>query len=97
RNVTGVQTCALPISTPLAFRWVHFTYAIQKGLNVFMEKPLTADGPTSRRMLKLAEDAQAKNLKVGVGLMSRHSRAFEELFKRIRSEERRVGRGCRAR
>jgi predicted dehydrogenase len=33
-------------STPPAFRWVHFTYAIAKGLNVFMEKPLTADGPT---------------------------------------------------
>ncbi len=55
-------------ATPLAFRWVDFTYAIQKGLNVFMEKPLTADGPTSRRMLKLAEEAKAKNLKVGVGL-----------------------------
>ena len=62
-------------ATPLAFRWVHFTYAIEKGLNVFMEKPLTADGPTSRKMLKLAEEATAKNLKVGVGLMSRHCRA----------------------
>ena len=66
-------------TTPLAFRWVHFTYAIQKGLNVFMEKPLTADGPTSRRMLKLGEEAKAKNLKVGVGLMSRHNRAMQEL------------------
>ena len=26
------------LATPPAFRWVHFTYAIQKGLNVFMEK-----------------------------------------------------------
>ena len=42
-------------ATPLAFRWVHFTYAIEKGLNVFMEKPLTADGAASKRMLKLAE------------------------------------------
>jgi len=74
-------------ATPLAFRWVHFTYAIQKGLNVFMEKPLTADGPTSRRMLKLAEEATAKNLKAGVGLMSRHSRALEELAKRIHDGE----------
>ena len=40
-------------ATPPAFRWVHFTYAIQKGLNVFMEKPLTADGPTSKRMFSL--------------------------------------------
>src|SRR5207245_11815249 len=69
-------------TTPLAFRWVHFTYAIDKKLNVFMEKPLTADGPTSRRMLQLAEQATAKNLKAGVGLMSRHSRALQELHQR---------------
>jgi predicted dehydrogenase len=74
-------------TTPLAFRWVHFTYAIEKGLNVFMEKPLTADGPTSRRMLKLAEAAKAKNLKVGVGLMSRHHRPMQELHKRIEDGE----------
>ncbi len=75
------------LTTPLAFRWVHFNYAIQKGLNVFMEKPLTADGPTSRRMMKLADDASAKNLKVGVGLMSRHSRALQELHQRVQDGE----------
>ena len=74
-------------ATPLAFRWVHFTYAIQKGLNVFMEKPLTADGPTSRKMFTLAEQATAKNLKVAVGLMSRHSRALQELAERIHGGE----------
>ncbi len=74
-------------TTPLAFRWVHFDYAIKKGLNVFMEKPVTADGPTSRRMLKLNEQAIAKNLKVGVGLMSRHSRALQELHQRIQDGE----------
>jgi predicted dehydrogenase len=75
------------LTTPPAFRWVHFTYAIEKGLNVFMEKPVTVDGPTTRRMLKLAEDAKAKNLKVGVGLMSRHSRPLQELAKRIQDGE----------
>jgi predicted dehydrogenase len=74
-------------ATPPAFRWVHFTYAVNKGLNVFMEKPVTVDGPTSRRMFKLAEEAKAKNLKVGVGLMSRHSRALQELAKRIHDGE----------
>lgn len=74
-------------TTPPAFRWLHFTYAVQKGLNVFMEKPVTCDGPTSRRMLKVAEEASAKNLKVGVGLMSRHSRAMQELHKRIQDGE----------
>ncbi len=74
-------------TTPLAFRWVHFTYAIQKGLNVFMEKPLTADGPTSRRMLDLAKQAQKKNLKVGVGLMSRHQRSLQQLAQRVHGGE----------
>jgi predicted dehydrogenase len=75
------------LTTPPAFRWVHFTYAISKGLNVFMEKPVTVDGPTSRRMLKLAEEATAKNLKVGVGLMSRHFKPLEELHDRIQNGE----------
>ncbi|QDT35485.1 Gfo/Idh/MocA family protein [Thalassoglobus polymorphus] len=71
------------LTTPLAFRWVHFTYAIEKGLNVFMEKPVTADGPSSRRMLDLNKKAKEKNLKVGVGLMCRHCEARGELFERI--------------
>jgi predicted dehydrogenase len=74
-------------TTPLAFRWVHFGYAIQKELHVFMEKPLTADGPTSRRMLALGKAAAAKNLKVGVGLMSRHNRPMQELAQRIADGE----------
>jgi predicted dehydrogenase len=72
-------------ATPPAFRWVHFGYAIQKGINVFMEKPVTVDGPSTRKLLALAEDAKAKNLKVGVGLMCRHCEARHELFDRIKS------------
>lgn len=70
-------------ATPPAFRWVHFTYAIAKGLHVFMEKPVTVDGPTSKRMFALGEEAARKNLKVGVGLMCRHCRARGELADRI--------------
>jgi predicted dehydrogenase len=74
-------------ATPLAFRWVHFTYALEKGLHVFMEKPLTADGPTSKRMFQLAAEADKKNLKVGVGLMVRHCRGRQELRRRIEDGE----------
>src|SRR5205807_27294 len=73
------------LATPPAFRWVHFTYAINKGLNVFMEKPVAVDGPSTRKMLKLAEESKKKNLKVGVGLMCRHCDARAELHDRIRS------------
>jgi predicted dehydrogenase len=75
------------LATPPAFRWVHFTYAVEKGLNVFMEKPVTVDAPTSKRMFGLGEAATKKNLKVGVGLMSRHSRAMAELAKRVHDGE----------
>jgi predicted dehydrogenase len=75
------------LTTPVAFRWVHFRYAIQKGLHVFMEKPISVDGPTTRRMLQLGEAAKKKNLKVGVGLMCRHCRARWELYDRIKSGE----------
>src|ERR1035437_5738417 len=68
------------LTTPPAFRWVQFTYAIAKGLNVLKERPVTGGGPPGRRMLKWGEGARPKNLKVGVGLIPRHSRAFQELF-----------------
>ncbi|HOM17746.1 MAG TPA: Gfo/Idh/MocA family oxidoreductase, partial [Thermoguttaceae bacterium] len=74
-------------ATPPSFRWVHFTYAIEKGLHVFMEKPVTVDGPTTRKMLELGKKSVAKNLKVGVGLMVRHCRGRQQLYDRIRSGE----------
>ncbi len=73
------------LTTPCAFRGVHFSYAIEKGLNVFMEKPTTVDGPSTRRMLALAEQSTRKNLKVGVGLMCRHCKARWELLDQIQS------------
>ena len=75
------------LATPPAFRWVHFGYAIRKGLHVFMEKPITVDGPTTRRLLELAAESERKNLKVGVGLMVRHCRGRQQLLERIRSGE----------
>jgi predicted dehydrogenase len=75
------------MATPLAFRWVHFTYAIAKGVNVFMEKPLIADGPSAKKMLALGEQSVAKNMKVGVGLMGRHAKPLQELHKRIQDGE----------
>ena len=72
------------LATPPAFRWVHFSYAIERRLNVFMEKPVTVDGPSSRRMFQLADASERANLKVGVGLMCRHCAARRELYTRIK-------------
>ena len=46
------------LATPPAFRWVHFPATPSTGgLNVFMEKPVTVDGPTTRRMIPLKKEA----------------------------------------
>jgi predicted dehydrogenase len=87
-----VMDCLRPgdiaiFATPPAFRWVHFDYAVRKGLHVFMEKPVTVDGPTTRRMFDLAEQSVRKNLKVGVGLMCRHCDARRELQRRVQDGE----------
>jgi predicted dehydrogenase len=72
------------LATPPAFRWVQFAYAIEKRLNVFMEKPIAVDGPSTRKMLRLGEESERLGLKVGVGLMCRHCVARKELFNRIK-------------
>ena len=65
RRLQKAMDCLKPgdvviLATPPAFRWVHFTYAIEKGLNVFMEKPITVDGPSSRKMLELGEEVDGR-------------------------------------
>jgi predicted dehydrogenase len=71
-------------ATPPAFRAAHFAHAIAKGVHVFMEKPVSIDGPSTRRTLALAAQADAKRLKVAVGLMCRHCDRRRELLDRLR-------------
>jgi len=71
------------LTTHAAFRPLQFEYAVKKGVNVFAEKSFAVDAPAARRWLKAAEESEKKNLKVGVGFMWRHSRAREELIRRI--------------
>jgi predicted dehydrogenase len=74
-------------ATPVGFRATHFAYAIEKGVHAFLEKPISIDGPSTKRIIELAAKADAKNLKVGVGLMCRHSEARRELFDRLQNGE----------
>lgn len=74
-------------ATPPAFRAPHFEYAIEKGVHSFMEKPVSVDGPTTKRVIALAAKANEKNLKVGVGLMCRHCDRRRELLDRLQNGE----------
>ncbi len=71
------------LATHAAFRPLHFEYAVQRGVNVFMEKSFAVDGPAVRRLLRAADASEKKGLKVGVGFMWRHSKAREEVVARI--------------
>lgn len=71
------------LTTHAIFRPMHFEYAVQKGVNVFMEKSFAVDSPATRRMQKAAAAADKKNLKVSVGFMWRHSKGRQEVIRRI--------------
>ncbi|HEX41411.1 MAG TPA: Gfo/Idh/MocA family oxidoreductase [Phycisphaerales bacterium] len=71
------------LATHAAFRPLHFEYAVNKGVNIFMEKSFGVDAPSVRRLLAAAEASEKKNLKVGVGFMWRHSQARQEVIRRI--------------
>ncbi|MHC4888491.1 MAG: Gfo/Idh/MocA family protein, partial [Planctomycetota bacterium] len=71
------------LTTHAAFRPLQFEYAVKKGVNVFAEKSFATDAPAVRRWLKAAELSERKNLKVGVGFMWRHSKARQEVIRRI--------------
>ena len=71
------------LTTHAAFRPLHFEYAVNKGVNVFLEKSFGVDGPSVRRLLAAAELSEKKNLKVGCGFMWRHSIARQEVVQRI--------------
>ncbi len=71
------------LATPAGFRPIHFEYAVQKGVNVFMEKSFGVDAPGLRRVLRAGELATQKNLKVATGLMWRHDKPRQEVIRRI--------------
>ncbi|MGL4941884.1 MAG: Gfo/Idh/MocA family protein [Thermoguttaceae bacterium] len=71
------------LTTPCAFRALHYDYATKRGVNVFMEKALAADIPSCNRILNANKIAEEKKLKVGVGLNNRHYPPTEETIKRI--------------
>lgn len=72
------------LTTHAAFRATHFDYAVEKGVNVFMEKTFAPDPGGVKRIIRAGEIADQKGLKVGCGLMCRHSSARRALIEKIR-------------
>ena len=73
------------LGTPPVFRPMEFEYAVERGVHVFMEKSFGVDAPGVRRVLKAGKVADAKNLKVVTGLMSRHKVSLQHAVEQIHS------------
>jgi len=67
-----------------AWRGLQMEYAVEKGVNVFMEKSFACDPPGVRRIIKAGDAARKKNVRIAAGLMCRHSPNRQELIRRIR-------------
>lgn len=72
-------------TTPPAFRPFHYAAAIQAGKNVFLEKPCCVDAPGFRSLMETNKKADAKGLKVAVGMQRRHSKAYLPKIDKIRA------------
>jgi len=71
-------------ATHSAFRPTHLKYAGGKGVNAFIEKSFAPDPGGTKEILRLGEEAKAKNLKIGCGLMCRHSASRQAMIRKIR-------------
>jgi len=71
-------------TTHAAFRPTHVAYAVQKGINVFMEKNFAPDPGGAQQIIKAGEAAEKKNLKIAAGVMCRHSSARQALIQKMR-------------
>jgi predicted dehydrogenase len=72
------------LTTHAAFRPTHLDYAVQKGVNVFMEKSFAPDPAGVQQVLRAGEAAEKKGSKIAAGLMCRHSSARQALIQKIR-------------
>ncbi len=71
-------------TTRAYIRPTHVEYAVQKGINVFMEKPFASDPGSLHRLLRAGEEAERKGVKIAAGVQCRHSPARQALIQRIR-------------
>jgi predicted dehydrogenase len=78
---SGVDVVLL--TTPPAFRWIHFQYAVDKNKHVFAEKPLCVDAAGYRAVSKTIEESKKKNLGFVDGFCWRYSIGERQTFPKV--------------
>jgi predicted dehydrogenase len=72
------------LAAPPVFRPLHLAAALAAGKHVFMEKPVCVDPIGVRKMLELADVADARKLSVVAGTQRRHQASYVEGMQRVR-------------
>jgi predicted dehydrogenase len=83
QKVLATDIDVVLLTTPPAFRPVQYAAAIAAGKHVFMEKPCCVDGAGYRSVMATTKVADAKSLKVVVGLQRRHQKSYRAGMKRV--------------
>lgn len=71
------------LTTPPVFRPEMFTYAVQKGVHAFLEKPISVDPKGYRQIMAAANQASARGLCVVTGTQRHHQRCYVAAFEQI--------------
>ncbi|MBN2294336.1 MAG: Gfo/Idh/MocA family oxidoreductase, partial [Pirellulales bacterium] len=71
-------------TTRAYIRPIHVEYAVNKGINVFMEKPFAPDPMGLHRLRRAGEEADKKGVKILAGVQCRHSPARAALIEKIK-------------
>ena len=71
------------LTTPPGFRSIHFAYAVEKGKNTFVEKPMAVDGPGLRKVLETARISKEKGLSAVNGFCWRYHTPRRETMKQV--------------
>jgi len=71
------------ICSPPAFRPAEFSYAVNAGKHVFMEKPVAVDPVGARSIIADSRKAQAQGLCVVTGTHRHHMRCYIESYRQV--------------
>lgn len=75
------------LASPPGFRPIHLQAAVAAGKHIFTEKPVSVDGPGTRKVLAAYEEALKKKLGIAAGTQRRHQLSYLETMKRIHGGE----------
>ncbi|QDU65542.1 Gfo/Idh/MocA family protein [Engelhardtia mirabilis] len=75
------------LATPPHFRPRMLRAAVERGLHVFMEKPVAVDGPGVRSVIESGEMAKLKGLAIVSGTQRRHQASYLATMQRIHDGE----------